>query len=149
MSQPFQREYDVIWADLDPNGHMRHTAYMDYGAQVRLAFLDAHGFTMSRFQKLMVGPVLFREYTDYIREVRANEHITVTLELTGLSENHKHWAFRHKVYKQNGELAAVINVRGAWLSLSERRIVPAPGELEQAVAQIPRAEDFAPITGRE
>lgn len=148
MSKPFQREFDVIWADLDPNGHMRHTAYMDYGAQVRLAFLNEHGFTLERFHRLRVGPILFREYTDYLREVRAGERIRVTLELTGLSENRKHWAFRHKVFKHDGELAAVINVRGAWFSLAERRVIPAPDELEAAVKAIPRAGDFQPITGK-
>lgn len=147
MSKSFSREFEVIWADLDPNGHMRHTAYMDYAAQVRLAFLTEHGFTLEKFHKLMVGPVLFREYTDYVREVRAGERIRVNLELTGLSDNRKHWAFRHSIYKSDGELAAVINVRGAWFSLRERRVAPAPEELQVALKDIPLAEDYAAIGG--
>lgn len=148
MSQIFTREFDVIWADLDPNGHMRHTAYMDYAAQVRLAFLTEHGFTLAKFQQARVGPILFREETDYLREVRAGERIAVGLELVGLSENRKHWAFRHPIYKTDGELAATVTVRGAWFSLTERKVVPAPEALETVVAHIPRAADFALLEKR-
>jgi len=145
MSQIFTREFDVIWADLDPNGHMRHTAYMDYAAQVRLAFLTEHGFTLAKFQQARVGPILFREETDYRREVRAGERITVGLELIGLSANRKHWAFRQPIYKASGELAATVTVRGAWFSLTERKVVPAPEALEAVVEKMPHAADFAPI----
>lgn len=38
MSKEFYKEFQVIWADMDPNRHMRHTAYNDYAAQLRVSF---------------------------------------------------------------------------------------------------------------
>jgi acyl-CoA thioester hydrolase len=146
MSAALSQSFDIRWADLDPNGHMRHTAYMDYAAQARVGFLAADGFTMERFQKLRLGPVLLREETQYLREVRANQRITVTTEVSGLSPNRKHWRIRHRILNQDSELACLVNVQGAWLDLETRKIVPAPAELLQAMEQAPRTEDYAEFT---
>ena len=141
----FSRSYDVIWADLDANAHMRHTAYMDYAAQVRLAWLQEMGFSITRLNQSGVGPVLFSETTQYRREVRGGERLTVGLELIGLSDNRKHWRCRQPIHKQDGELAAVVEVQGAWLDLTARKVAPPPTELLAAIDRWPRASDFAPI----
>jgi acyl-CoA thioester hydrolase len=146
MPEASRREFQVRWADLDPNGHLRHTAYMDYGAQARVAFLNDCGFTLERFRQLGIGPVLFREDTRYLREVRANERISVTTELSGLSANGKHWRMRHRIFKADGEQACVIDVQGAWLDLAARRIVPAPKELQEAMRKVPHTDDYAEFT---
>lgn len=31
------------WADLDPNRHLRHTAYADYATPVRFSYLTENG----------------------------------------------------------------------------------------------------------
>jgi acyl-CoA thioester hydrolase len=142
----YRSGFQVRWADLDPNGHLRHTAYMDYAAQARVGFLDSCGFTLERFQKLGIGPVLFQEDTRYLREVRANERISVTTQLSGLSSNGKHWRMRHHIYKQHGELACVIDVQGAWLDLVARKVVAAPEELQAAMRELPHAQDFSEFT---
>jgi len=143
----FERSYDVIWADLDANAHMRHTAYMDYAAQVRLAWLQQMGFTIEHLARAGVGPVLFRETTRYLAEVRGGERVTVGLELTGLSANRKHWAMRQPIRREaetgDGALAAVVEVQGAWLDLRARRVAPPPPELLEAIERWPRAADFA------
>ncbi|HET7921630.1 MAG TPA: thioesterase family protein [Gammaproteobacteria bacterium] len=146
MPTPYSQVFAVRWADLDPNGHMRHTAYMDYAAQARVGFLAAEGFTLERFQTLRIGPVLFHEATDYLHEIRANERITVTTEVTGLSPNRKHWRIRHRIFNQSDTLACVVNVQGAWLDLVARRIVPAPADLLALMEQAPRSEDYAEFT---
>ncbi|MGH8397026.1 MAG: acyl-CoA thioesterase [Gammaproteobacteria bacterium] len=142
-------EFSVRWADLDPNGHLRHTAYMDYAAQARVGFLNDYGFTLERFQKLHIGPVLFREETQYLNEIRANERISVTAEVTGLSSNGKHWRIRHKIFRDNGELACIVNIQGAWLDLVERKVVAAPAELQGIMRKWPRSEDYAEFTPRK
>ena len=78
----FKREYTVIWANLDPNRHMRHTAYNDYAAQVRLEFFREHGLDVNNMLRLGIGPILFREDTRFVREVHMNEQITATLQLS-------------------------------------------------------------------
>ena len=146
MNVKYAKTFEVLWADLDPNAHMRHSAYNDYAAQARVGFLAEHGFTLEHFQKLRLGPILFREDTRFLREIRANERISVTTEATGQSPNRKHWRIRHCIFRADGELACVIDCQGAWFDLAARKVVPAPPELEAAMQQMPRAEDYAEFT---
>ncbi len=143
MSQTYTKTFEVIWADLDANAHMRHSAYADYGAQARIGFLSEHGFGLPQFMKLKLGPILFREDLRYLREIRANEKITVTCEAVGISPNLKHWRIRHRIFRQDGELACVIECQGAWFDLVARKVVPAPAELAAVMKQMPKSEDYA------
>lgn len=145
MSQlsPFNRRYEIRWADLDANAHMRHSAYLDYPAQVRIAFFASHGFSWPQLQAQAVGPILFHELVEYRREIRDSELIDVDVALTGISHNRKHWSVRHQIFKADGTLASVLNCRGAWLDLNERRVRAAPEALHQAMLAMPRTEDFA------
>jgi hypothetical protein len=88
----YESRCEVRWADLDPNGHVRHTVFMDWATQCRVAVLASAGLTPRRFQELGMGPVLFREEADYLREVDAGDQITVALELVGASADWKHFA---------------------------------------------------------
>ena len=146
MSESYAKTFEVRWADLDPNAHMRHSAYADYGAQARVGFLTEHGFGLEQFTKFRLGPVLFREDLKYLREIRPNEIIRVTCEATGMSPNRKHWRIRHRIFRQDGELSCVIDCQGAWLDLVARKVIPAPPELEAAMQAMPKAEDYAEFT---
>ena len=143
MSKDYEKTFSIIWADLDPNAHMRHSAYADYGAQARIGFLTEHGFGLPQFQKLRLGPILFREDLKYTREVRANETIRVTCEATGISPNKKHWRIRHRIFRQDGELACIIDCQGAWFDLVNRKVVPAPAELVAVMDRMPKTDDYA------
>ena len=140
---------EIRWADIDANGHLRHSVYFDLGAQARVAFLDGQGFSVTRFHQLGIGPILFGETARYLSEVRSNETVSVDLWLTGLSANHKHWAMRHHVRRADGELACVIDCRGAWFDTRERKVIPMPSELRDVMAQPPHTDDYAEITGRD
>ena len=60
--------FRVRWADLDPNGHMRHTAYNDYCAQARLMYFEDISMPFDKLIKMGVGPILFREDTRFFKE---------------------------------------------------------------------------------
>ena len=68
----------MIWADLDPNAHMRHTAYNDYAAQVRVGLFDELNLPLAKLVASGYGPILFHEDTSFKSEVFMNERITVT-----------------------------------------------------------------------
>jgi len=146
MGTRYTKTFEVRWADLDPNGHVRHSAYADYGAETRIGFLAEHGFGLGQFQKLRLGPILFREELRYLREIHAHERVDVTVELSGLSPNLKHWRFRHRILRGDGELACIIDCQGAWFDLAARKVVAMPVELQAVMAQLPRSEDYAEFT---
>ena len=143
--QNFQKQFDVIWADLDPNRHMRHTAYNDYAAQVRVAFMDDNGIGFDEMEKLHLGPVLFREETLFLAEVRMGEHITVDLQIAGLSLDGERWKMVHQVFKSDGALSAVITVEGAWIDMVKRKLKPPPENLVSKLNELPKTADFREI----
>ena len=138
----YQKSFQVIWANLDPNMHLRHTAYNDYAAQVRLDFFLDHGFTMSDMTKFQIGPILFKEETKFLREVAMNETIHINCELTGLRADGSKWNMQHYIYKSNNILSAIVSVEGAWLDLIARKIKIPPIELLNVLNLMPKSEKF-------
>ncbi len=49
----FEQKITVRWADLDPNGHVRHSIYYDYGAQARIAYLQREGFGLDWMKRML------------------------------------------------------------------------------------------------
>jgi acyl-CoA thioester hydrolase len=141
----YSKTYTVRWADMDPNVHMRHSAYTDYAAQVRLEFLADQGFTMQHFAELKIGPILFREDTRFLKEIHMSETIRVTAELGGLSADGSRWRIIHTIYKADGREAAIVAVDGAWLDLRLRKLTVPPPELTAAFTDITRHATYADI----
>lgn len=133
---------EVRWADLDPLGHARHTAFLDWATHCRLAAFAAHGVTSGRFQELGVGPVVFREEADYLREVSGEDRITVGFEFTGGSSDWKHFRIRHVLTRQDGVHCATVVVSGAWLDLRQRKVVVPPEPVARACQALPRSATF-------
>ncbi|MEM7048288.1 MAG: thioesterase family protein [Acidobacteriota bacterium] len=142
MSQTYEQAFPVRWADLDPNRHLRHTAFNDYATHVRFSCLAERGFGAERFEAANVGPVIFREETRYRREVAMGETITIDFRVAGLSANGRKYRLTHRVLRADGELAATVTVEGAWLDLTTRRIRRPPPALLAALRSIARSEDF-------
>jgi acyl-CoA thioester hydrolase len=145
---PITTTCEVRWADLDPNGHARHTAFMDWATHSRLAAFASQGVTTGRFQELGVGPVIFREETDYLREVGGEDRITVGFEFTGGSPAWKHFRIRHVLTRLDGVHCATVVVRGAWFDLRERKVVVPPEPIALACQALPRSADFEVLGGR-
>lgn len=141
----YEKTFTVRWADMDPNVHMRHSAYTDYAAQVRLDFLADQGFTMRRFAELRIGPILFREDTRFLKEIGISETIRVTAELGGLSADGSRWRIIHTIYKADGRMAATVSVDGAWLDLSLRKLTIPPAEIVEAFQHVTCHETYADI----
>ena len=122
----YQIAFSTKWADFDPNRHMRHTAYNDYAAEVRVRFFAEHGFSISEFAQLNIGPILFKEETNFLKEINLGDDIRVDMHLEAASKNLERWRFIHQIYNQKNELAAVVKVYGAWIDLKKRKLTNAP-----------------------
>ena len=133
------------WADFDPNNHMRHSAYTDYAAEARVRMFNEYGLNLTEFNKLNIGPILFREETIFRREIRLSEDISVEVFLKGISENGERFKFSHKIFKTEGSLAAEVEIYGAWLDLKTRKLTRPPKIVLEALKDIERTEDFEHI----
>jgi acyl-CoA thioester hydrolase len=136
--------YRTRWADMDPNGHMRHSAYADYAADQRVVLLAEWGFDLKTFAQRRLGPILFREETKFLKEIHIGEEIQVDSQLASVSEDGSRWTIVHRITKADGRLAATVTVDGAWLDLDRRKLTTPPAELVTAFASMPRYESGLP-----
>jgi len=135
-------EASVIWAQIDANQHMRHSAYADVAAQARMSLLDALNLKPALFQQYMIGPILFREELIYLKEVNLNEKISVSCEMAKCKSDGSKWSIRHQIYKSDGQIAAIVNVDGAWIDLKKRKVASLPPVILESFMKVPRAEDY-------
>lgn len=136
------RQYEIRWADLDPNSHMRGSAYADYAVEVRMRYLMEQGFSPQRFAELGFGPVILREENRYLREIQIGETIRINFLGAGMSPDAASWMVQHEFYKSNGKLAAVLKLEGGWLDLHQRRLIAPPEELARLMQNLARTGDF-------
>ena len=149
MREPFHKSFRVRWGDVDFNGHMGNSAYLDLASDVRMLFFDEHGFPARRFQELSIGPVIQRDELEYFRELRLLEEITVTLALAGLSANGARFRLRNEFVSADGTPAARVTSHGGWLDLAARKLAPPPKELADALLAMARTPDFEEILPRK
>lgn len=141
----FEVTFNTKWSDFDPNRHMRHTAYNDYAAEVRVRYFQEHGLSINEFAKLNIGPILFKEETSFYKEIHIGENITVKMELEGVSKGIERWKFKHQIYNQNGVLAAEIKVFGAWIDLIKRKLTQPPPNFVAIFEDLPKTTNFIEI----
>lgn len=132
----------VLWSQIDANGHLRHSAYSDLCTQARSNMMKQVGFSMQEFSKHKIGPILFKEETIYFKEVRMDEEVYVKVLMTKFnSENHR-FSITHELYNSKDVKCAVVNVDGAWMDLVTRKLTLIPHELISLIELIPKSEDF-------
>ncbi len=143
--KPFSQTFQVRWADLDPNRHMRHTAFNDYATQVRTRFFYENGIDIDFFEENHCGVVLFREETLFFKEVGQNEDITIDMELAAISKDGGRFKIVQQVYKKNGQPAAQITVEGAWFDLVTRKLIQPPAQALAMVNRLVKTDDFQEV----
>ncbi|MBL4745006.1 MAG: thioesterase family protein [Flavobacteriaceae bacterium] len=141
----YTETFKTIWANFDPNLHMRHTAYNDYAAEVRARFFKAHGFDLKAFSENNLGPILFKEETSFLREIQLGDDITIDLQLEAVSKGGERWKLKHNIYDKNGKLAAEIKIYGAWLDLKLRKLTSPPSEMVVILNGLVKTESFEEI----
>lgn len=140
--EPYIYRTGVRWADLDPNFHVLHSRYYDYGATCRMGFLVENGLTTAVLTEHNIGPILLKESCTFRKEIRFGDELTVTLKLSGMTANGSRWSMVHEILKGNGVLAAVIHVDGAWLDINTRRMAAAPAIVQSIFEAAPKSSDF-------
>lgn len=138
FSQPIQ----IRWSDLDPNFHLRHSVYYDWGAFCRVEFLNAYGLTAEVMQRLQFGPILFKEECVFRREIKLGDEVTMNLELTRSKKDFSRWSIRHHILKNRNTVCALLTVDGAWMNIVQRKLTSPPEQVSEVFSQMPKAEDF-------
>ena len=122
----YEKQIEVAWSDADPNGHVSHSSYYQYGAHARMRFFADIGFNTEARNEQNFGPILFKEECSFIKELKTDETITVNLLQGEVSEDGGRWVVHHEIFNQKGEKAAHITAKGAWIDLKRRKLTIPP-----------------------
>ena len=136
--QPVQ----VRWADLDPNFHLRHSVYYDWGAMCRIEYLNKAGLGWKRMQQLQIGPIILREECIFKKEIRPDDVVTIDINLIKAKKDYSRFTIRHKIKKEPGIISAILTVDIAWLNGLTRKLAVLPEEDIKLLEHGPFADDF-------
>lgn len=135
-------EFATKWSDFDMNRHMRHTAYNDYAAEVRIRYFAYAGFPINMLATDNIGPILFEEHTSFKKEIHSGENISADVQLLGMSEDKRKWKLRHHIYNEDQAISAVIEVFGAWIDLEKRKLTILPEKYDAFWNRLNKTKDF-------
>jgi len=138
----FNRSIQIRWSDLDPNFHLRHSVYYDWGAFCRIEFLNEHGLTAEVMQQLRFGPILFREECIFRKEIKLGDEVKIDLSLTRSRKDFSRWSIQHQITKNGDILCAVLTVDGAWINVVERKLASPPEQVHQVFSKMPASQNF-------
>jgi acyl-CoA thioester hydrolase len=137
----FTMPVSVRWSDIDVNGHLRHSVYYDYGAQARIKILHDQGISMRYMQEQQIGPVLFREECRFKKEIRFGDLLKIETSLSALRKDGSRFSVAHKIIRAD-QICALIQLDGAWMDTSKRKLCPPTDEIREAFKDWPKSEDF-------
>ncbi len=138
----FRIDIQLRWSDLDPNFHLRHSVYYDWGALCRVDFLNRFNLDAGIMQQFHIGPILFREECVFKREVVYGDKITIDLKLLKSKRNYSRWSIHHTIRKNEDVISAILTVDGAWINTKERKLATPPAIVETTFNEMPRDENF-------
>lgn len=133
---------EIRWSDLDPNFHLRHSVYYDFGAYIRMCFLTENGLPASVLAQHNLGAVLFREECIFKREIHFNDTIAINLVLRHCSTTYSRWTMQHEIIKNGNIVSAFITVDGAWMDTAKRKLTVPSQIVTPTFEQLPRSEGF-------
>jgi acyl-CoA thioester hydrolase len=140
--ESFSLDIQLRWSDLDPNFHLRHSVYYDWGALCRVAFLNKFGLDADVMLRLQVGPILFREECVFRKEVRSGDTVSIDLKLLKARPDFSRWSIQHQILKDGSVVSAVLTVDGAWLHTVQRKLATPPEQVHAVFAEMPRSDGF-------
>lgn len=132
-----EKKIDVRWSDCDPNRHVRHSAYYEYGAHMRIRYFADNGFSAFKMNELNIGPILFKEECSFIKEIHPEATILINLLKGEIADDASRWVLHHELFNQNGEKSAHITIKGAWMDLNLRKLTVPPIGLAEALHELP------------
>lgn len=138
----YTKEFETQWSGLDANRHLANSSYVDMLSETRMSFLREHGVTQQFFEEHGIGLVNFAEEIFYIKEIKASEKITISLELLANSENGKHIKFSHCIFNAEGKLSVYSTTFFGWFNLAERKLIEPPTEIKKLFDTMSKAEGY-------
>ncbi len=138
----YEKYIEIRWADCDANRHVRHSAYYDFGAHVRIRFFADIGMNDKVLNRLRIGPIIFKEECSFIKELHADDTIRINCLKEKISEDGGRWILHHEIFNGKDEKVAHITLKGAWMDLDKRKLAIPPKVMATALHGLPSGESY-------
>ena len=132
----------VQWLHLDPNSHVRHSAYFDFGAYARIVLFDSLGLSRSALQHHKLGIILFREEALFKREIVFGDIMECHVCVYKATQDFSRWGFSHDLIKSDGTLMATICSDGGFINTDLRKLTHLPTEFIGKMDSVSKSDDF-------
>jgi acyl-CoA thioester hydrolase len=146
MNEMYRKQFEIRWSDVDANKHLANSAYTNFMSHTRMAFFIEKGLGMDTLIKHNLSPVVFYEHMYYFKEAFMGQPLTVSLEVSGLSEDGMFFKFEHNFYNHKGENIAHCEMFGAWIDFSTRKLTGLPEKLLAIKNSFSKSKNFKILT---
>ena len=125
--------YEVIIREshLDTFGHMNNAAYLVLFEEARWEFITRNGYGLNEVLKEQKGPIILDIAMRFKKEINLREKIKITTEL--VSHEQKISKFKQDMIKEDGTMAAEINLTFGFFDLQTRRLIDPTPEWKKAI----------------
>ena len=131
-------DFQVHWRDLDANGHVGNSSYLDFATQARMFYLESQGFPPSDFKRNGIGPAVLVDHLEYRRELRHHDRFQVTVSLGGMNAARDRFIFAHRFLNGAGDICVTLRSMLVYFDLTARKKAKPTPVLQAAMEALPR-----------
>lgn len=135
MTDPFKLRITVRSYELDTQGHLNGSVYIQYADYVRVEYVRSAGVSMQAMLKSGFGPINLETTVKYHRELRDADEVDVSC--TFVWTEGKTFRVQQEFRRADGTLVAEVNSVSGVLNLEQRRLVAVPQEQWRLAATAP------------
>ena len=128
----FSKKFLVTNDFIDHNGHLSEVGYYFYAVQTVWEKNKVIGIN-SLLEKLKIGPIIFNTSIEFKKEVFLDETININMKFSNILDNGRKWTRNNEIFKENGDLSAIVISNGAFFSRETRKVITPPEEIFKKV----------------
>lgn len=131
----FQYKFKVLESHLDTFGHINNATYLQLFEEARWDIITERGWGLKEVMEKKMGPVILELNLKFKKEIKNREIITVESQ-SGDPINKLVMTMHQRMIKENGDVAATLDIHVGLMDLAKRRLIePTPEWLNAVGAQ--------------
>jgi YbgC/YbaW family acyl-CoA thioester hydrolase len=129
---PFRYQFKVLESHLDTFGHVNNATYLQLFEEARWDLITERGWGLKEVKERQIGPVILELNLKFKREITNREVITIESQ-SGDPLNKLVMTMHQKMIKENGDVAAILDIHVGLMDLQKRKLIEPTDEWLKAV----------------
>lgn len=138
----YLKSYEIRWNDLDANGHLGNSSYIEYMSHTRMSFFTENGFDLHFMKSYGLGPIVINEQIHYFKEYLTQDRVYVGLEVSGMTDDGQFVTIEHNFYNELGRHMAQAEMLFSFINLNTRKLGVIPEEVSSKIKNFPKSKHF-------